>query len=277
MEPGTNMAHTGHMGEIGPVWLPLLLLIPGAVAYALAAIRLRRRGERWPLIRSIWAVVGFGVLTASLMPPFVNAMDFPLHVTQHLMLAMLAPLALALSAPVTLALRTLPRRGRRRLLGVVHSRFSSVMMFAPLVLILEVGGMYAYYLTPLFAASHQHPWLHLAVHTHMFLAGCLLSWYLVGRDPMPGRPSIRTSLIVLFLAAGSHDLLAKLMYAHLLPHGAGTAGQIHTGAQIMFYGGDAIELALAFALLLPWYARTGRQIASERRRATATILGRSGG
>ena len=96
----------------------------------------------------------------------------------------------------------------------------------------------------------------------MFLAGGLLSWYLAGRDPMPSRPSIRTSLIVLFFAAGSHDLLAKLMYAHLLPHGGGTAAQIHTGAQIMFYGGDAIELALAVAMLVPWYARTGRQSAN---------------
>lgn len=75
------------------------------------------------------------------------------------------------------------------------------MMFAPLVLVLVVGGMYAYYLTPVFAASHQHPWLHPVVHTHMFLAGCLWSWYLVGSDPMRARPSIRTSLIVLFLAA----------------------------------------------------------------------------
>jgi len=182
---------------------------------------------------------------------------------------MLAPPALALSAPITLALRTLPRDGRRRLLAVVHTRFARVTMFAPLVLVLEVGGMYAYYLTPLFADSHQHPWLHVAVHTHMFLAGCLLSWCLVGRDPMPTRPSTRTSLIVLFLAGGSHDLLAKLMYAHLLPQGSGSAEQIHAGSQIMFYGGDAIELALAVALLVPWYARTGRQIARERRRTTA--------
>lgn len=49
-------------------------------------------------------------------------------------------------------------------------------------------------------------------------------------------------------------MLAKLIYAHLLPRGAGTADQIHAGAQIMFYGGDVIELTLAAALLLPWYA-----------------------
>lgn len=58
----------------------------------------------------MWAVVGFGVLTASLMPPLIDTMDFPVHVIQHLMLAMLAPLALALSAPVTLAANPAARR-----------------------------------------------------------------------------------------------------------------------------------------------------------------------
>ena len=33
------------------------------------------------------------------------------------------------------------------------------------------------------------------LHVHMFLAGCLLSWYLIGVDPMARRPDIRTALI----------------------------------------------------------------------------------
>ena len=35
-----------------------------------------------------------------------------MHMGQHMMLSMVAPIFLALGAPVTLALRTLPRRGR---------------------------------------------------------------------------------------------------------------------------------------------------------------------
>jgi putative membrane protein len=126
--------------------------------------------------------------------------------------------------------------------------------------------MYGYYLSPLFAATHAHPWLQLAVHTHMFLAGCLLSWYLIGRDPLPRRASTRTTLVVLLIAAGSHDLLSKLMYAHLLPHGGGTPAQLRAGAQLMFYGGDAIEIALSIAVMSAWYARGGRQLSHARRR-----------
>lgn len=251
-----------------PWWLPLLLIIPAALAYTWGVLRLQRRGDQWPASRSVAAVAGFAVLTGALMPPLVDTMDFPVHIVQHLMLAMAAPLMFALSAPVTLALRTAPQPSRRILLVALHSRPARAFNTAPVVLVLELGGMYAYYLTGLFAATQRHPWLHLLVHTHMFLAGCLLSWFLVGRDPMPHRPSTRQAVMVLVLVAGSHDLLAKLMYAHLLPRGGGDPAQIQLGAQIMFYGGDAIETALAVALLAGWYARTGRELnrANQRRR-----------
>jgi hypothetical protein len=137
------------------------------------------------------------------------------------------------------------------------------------VLALDVGGMYAFYLTPLYAAAHRHPVLDAVLQVHMFLAGCLLSWYLVGSDPMPSRPSVRTRLLVLLLAAGSHDLLAKLLYAQGLPRHGGTEQQLQAGAQIMFYGGDLVEVALAVALLSNWYSRTGRRLA----RATVASSG----
>jgi putative membrane protein len=241
----------------------LLLLSPAAI-YGWAVLRMIRRGDRWPLARSLSALAGWAVLAASVLPPLAD--DFRLHIVQHLMLAMLAPLLLALSAPVTLALRTLPRRGRRVLLSLLHSRFARVVMLGPVVVALDAGGMYAYYLTPLFALAEQHPWLHLLVHGHMFVAGCLLSWYLVGRDPLPGRRSTRARAVMLLLAAAGHDVLAKLMYAHVLPAEAGPATQVRDGAQLLYYGGDAIELLLAIALFLAWYAETGRALRREQRR-----------
>lgn len=239
------------------------------LAYLAGVAVLRRAGHRWPAGRSAAALGGFAALAVALLPPLAGAEHFPAHVLQHLTLTMLAPLLLALSAPVTLALRTLPPRPRRLVLTSLHSRAVRVLAFAPTVLILEIGGTYAYYLTGLFEATERHPSLHAAVHAHLFAAGCLFSWYLVGRDPMPARAGMRTRVVVLLVAAASHDVLAKLLYAHLLPSGGGTPAELRAGAQLMFYGGDAIEIALAVALLLPWYARTGRRLAHERRRAAA--------
>jgi putative membrane protein len=247
-----------------------LTLLPVA-GYLAGVVVLRRRGDRWPISRSAAALGGFITLAVALMPPLASSEHFPTHVAQHLAVSMLAPLLLALSAPVTLALRTLPPAPRKLVLTGLHSRAARLLAAAPTVLALEVGGLYAYYLTGLFQVTEEHPWLHVAVHAHLFAAGCLFSWYLVGRDPMPARPGVRTRLIVLLIAAASHDVLAKLMYSQLLPRGGGTPAELHAGAQLMFYGGDAIGIALAVALLLPWYAGAGRRVAHDRRRAAADV------
>ena len=255
-------------------WLLTLLIIAGG-CYLTGVQRLRSRGDRWPIRRSLTAAGGLLCLAAAVLPSPGPMPNFPAHVVQHLMLAMLGPLLLALSAPVTLALRTLPRTGRRVLLGAVHSPVAGFLTWAPVVLVLDVGGLYAYYLTPLYDAAHQQPWLQGLVHLHMFLAGCLLSWYLISPDPMTRRPGIRTALVVLLIAGAAHDILAKFLNAHQLPASAGTAGQLQLGAQIMFYGGTIIETMLAVILMAAWYARGGRALQHQQRRtqhgADATV------
>jgi putative membrane protein len=257
-------------GTVMPWWLPLIVIVLGAAAYVAAVARLRRRGDRWSPGRTTWAVLGLGLLAAALLP--VPDPAFPLQVARHLLMVMAAPAALALSAPLTLAMRALRPAPRRYLLAVVRSGVADALVRAPVVFVLEVGGMYLYYLTPLYMVAEHVGWVHLLVHLHMFLAGCLLSWFLIGRDPLPARPGTRARLFVLFAAAGCHDLMAKLMYAHLLPRGAGSAAGIEFGAQIMFYGGDVVELVLATALLLDWYRRGTRALAREERRRTRSAV-----
>ncbi len=262
---------------LGPAWLPVLAVLLVAAAYAAGLARLRARGAEWPAGRVVAAAGGLVALGAAVAPPLADADAFPVHVVQHLLLAMVAPALLALAAPVLLALRTLPGPWRRRLLTVVHSRAVRVLMWPPVVLVLDLGGMYAYYLTGLFELSHQQPVLHVVVHAHMLLAGCLLAWLLVGADPVPHRPSVGVGLLVLLVAAGAHDVLAKLMYAYALPTGAGPRTQIEVGAQIMYVGGDLVEVGLAVALMWAWYRRTGRALAHERRRAAAASVSPAAG
>lgn len=249
-------------------WLPVLVALPLTAAYLAGVVRAAQADIGWPPTRTCYAVAGLASLTASLMPPLMGAAGFRVRIVAHLLLAMLAPLALAMSAPVTLALRTLPRSHRRRLTRVLLSRLVRTLTFGPVVLALDVGGMYAYFLTPLYALAQSHPALHVVIHVHMFLAGCLLSWYLIGRDPLP-RVGWPAKIAVLFVAAASHDLLAKLMFAQLLPHYADDPDRLRAGARIMFYGGDGIEVLLAVFVMSSWYARTGRALAHQKRRLTA--------
>ena len=68
------------------------------------------------------------------------------------------------------------------------------------------------------------------------------------------------------IAAAGHDTLAKLAYARNLPAGGGPIAS-HTGAQLMYYGGTIIEVALAAVVMTQWYLASGRALAWTRRRS----------
>jgi putative membrane protein len=247
--------------------LALMVTVAAVAAYATAVLRLCRRGGRWPLRRVGCLLAGSACAAAAVLPPLASHDDvFPVHIVQHLLLSMAGPAFLALSAPITLTLRTLPRWPRHMLLRVLHSSPAAVVSSPAAALVLALGGLYALYLTGLYDAAEQHSLVHAAVHLHMFLAGCLLSWALIGIDPVRGRPGTRGRLAVLVAAAASHDTLAKLMYAWDLPVSAGPVAARHVGAELMYYGGTVIDVALAVIVMAQWYAATGRSIARAARR-----------
>ena len=85
-----------------------------AAVYVAGVIRLRRRGDRWPVGRTVAWLLGCAVLlftTSSGVGRYMPAM-FSMHMAAHMLLSMLTPILLVLGAPVTLALRALPRRAR---------------------------------------------------------------------------------------------------------------------------------------------------------------------
>ena len=220
---------------------------------------------------------------AAVLPP-VSTHDglFAVHIGQHLLLGMTGPAFLALSAPVTLTLRALPRAPRRTILRVLHSRPVTIVSAPATAVVLNLGGLYALYLTGLYSAAEHNDLLHAAVHLHMFLAGCLLSWAIIGIDPIRRRPGLRVRLAALAIAAAGHDTLAKLMYAHDLPADGGSIAARHMGAELMYYGGTVIDLALAIILMSQWYQATGRELAraaqrsASQRRAQSPAPGRHG-
>ncbi len=181
---------------------------------------------------------------------------------------MAGPAFLALSAPVTLALRALPRRPHRAALRLLHSWPIRIASSLPAAIVPDLGGLYVFYLTGLYRAAESDDLIHAAVHLHMFLSGCLLSWALIGLDPIR-RPGIKGRLAALVVAAAAHDTLAKLMYAHSLPVGGGSLVSRHAGAESMYYGGTVIDIARAIVLMAQWYQASGRALARTARRGNA--------
>lgn len=252
----------------GPPWVALLGLVIILAAYWAGALRLRQQGKRWSYWRGASFTLGVALLLAALSPPLVTLAGriFPAHMVQHLLLGMLAPLPLALAAPVTLLLATLSGRARRPFTRLLHARPVRLLASPVTTGLLDIGGLYVLYLTPVYAAMVTSARLHTLVMLHLFVAGYLFTWSLAGRDPAPGRPSLRTRLIVLILAAGAHATLSKLIYAHGVPGSTShSLAQIQAGAQVMYYGGDLAELLLAVALFAGWYRARGRRDARLER------------
>ena len=245
-------------------WLVLGLLGVAMVVYLAAASRMLRRGKRWSAWRCICWVVGVALLMIALSPATLQAArrEFSGHMLQHLLIGMYAPLALTLAAPLTLTLATLAARARRPLGQALRSPPIRVLAHPATAAILNIGGMFALYLTPLYAVMERHIAVHFLVMLHFLLAGYLFTWSIAGQDAAPGRPPLGVRLIVLLVAAGAHATLSKLMYAHGWPR-EHTLSDIKAGAELMYYGGDVAELLLATILFAGWYRTRGRQ--HERR------------
>ena len=89
----------------------------------------------------------------------------------------------------------------------------------------------------------------------------------IGIDPVRRRPGTWVRLTALIIAAAGHDTLAKVIYAWNLPAGGGPIASRHTGAELMYYGGAVIEVALAAVVMAQWYLVSGRALARTRRRS----------
>ncbi|WP_344604770.1 cytochrome c oxidase assembly protein, partial [Streptomyces glaucus] len=245
---------------------------PAAVAADLvAARRLRRRGDAWPRARDAsFAAGGLAVAWAVLGEP--PGGPFTAHTARHLAAGMAAPLLLVLARPLTLALRSLPPgRPRRALLAAAHTRYAAVLLFPPVAALVDAGGLWLLYRTGLLAATHHRPLLHAAVHLHVFAAGLLFAFAVCRLDPVRRRSGTAVRGAALLAAGAAHAVLAKSLYAAPPPGTAFTATDLHTGARLMYYGGDLAETALAVTLAVQWYAATGRAHARRRRRAAAPV------
>lgn len=237
--------------------VPPVLLLLAAVAvlgYLAAALPLHAQG-RWPATRSALWCAGWLAVAGAVAGPFAGP-GFRVHMAGHLLLGMLAPLLLALAAPVTLALRALPVAPARTLVRVLRSPPLRVLASPAVAAALSAGGLWLLYSTGLHAATHHEPALRQAVQIHVLAAGYLFTAAIVGVDPDPHRASRPLRAAVLVLALAAHEVLAKHLYAHP-PAGVPVAdGQ--AGAQLMYYGGDAVELAVMIVLCRQWYVAEGR-------------------
>lgn len=229
----------------------------GLLAVALAAYLVgahRARGQwRWRRWRTAAWTLGLASVGVGWAGPLAAAArhDFTAHMLTHLLVGMVGPLLLVLAAPVTLALRVLPVPTARALAAVLRSPPIRVITHPLVATTLNAGGLWLLYTTDLFARMHHSAAVHVAVHVHVLLAGMVFTVAIIGPDPNPHRAGLRTRATVLVLFIAAHSVLAKWLFAH--PPTGVDPDAARVGAQIMYYGGDAVDLAMLVLLFAGWY------------------------
>ena len=243
----------GHSHLPAEPWSPIVVVIVVlALAYLAAAARAGTGPHGWPRRRTAAWLLGCAVAVVALSPVLAGH-DPRTHMARHLLLGMVSPLGLVLAAPVTLLLRVTEPATGRRISRVLRARAVHVLSHPASAALLAVGGLYAVLLPPRAEVAGTHPVLHNVLLLHYLAAGYLFTWSIAGPDPAPRRPGTTTRVVVLVLAAAAHSVLSKVLYARA-PDGPGGEA-VRGAAQLMYYGGDLAELALAAVLFATWYRR----------------------
>lgn len=166
----------------------------GTALYLRGVWAMRRRGDAWPVGRTISWLVGMAIISWATFGGLgvYSHVLFSAHMASHMLLSMVAPIFLVLGAPMTLALRTLPGprqpgeiSPRTMLLAFLHSRFSQFFTHPLVGPVLFVGSLYGLYFSGAFEALMGNHWGHSIMELHFLAVGTLYYYVLIGIDPAP--------------------------------------------------------------------------------------------
>ncbi|WP_407666538.1 cytochrome c oxidase assembly protein [Mycolicibacterium lutetiense] len=257
-----------------------------ALGYLLAAILLRRRGDHWPVGRTIAWSLGCAALlitTSSGVRAYGSAM-FSVHMGEHMALNMFVPVLLVLGAPVTLALRVLPAapKGeapgpREWLVWFVHAPVTRFLSHPVTAFLLFVGSLYLVYFTPLFDTLIRYHWGHEFMSVHFLLTGYLYYWGIIGIDPGPRRLPFLGRLGLLFAVMPFHAFfgiatmtmtspLGETFYRSVnLPWLQSISDDQHLGGAIAWGSSELPVIIVVVALVAQWARQDRRTGAREDR------------
>lgn len=196
-----------------PDALMIGILIIATALYVKGVFVLTRRGDKWPVGRTVAFVSGIVAInfaTSGGLGLYAH-FSFSYHMVAHMILGMIAPIGIILGAPITLALRTLPQ-GRNRnergvrgtLLAALHSKLAILYTNPIVALALFDGSLFALYFTDLFGGMMQSQAGHLLMNIHFVLAGLLFFHVIIGVDPNPRRVPHLVRIVVVFAAMSIH-------------------------------------------------------------------------
>jgi len=286
-----------HWGQFAGSWTfdPLVgsILLAVGLGYlcAVLAVDQRHPSSPWPIKNTACFIAGVALLWVAILGPFGAYDDvfFWAHMTQHLIITMVAAPLLVLGAPVLLILRVSPANFRRRwLVPVLRSTVARWLTNPVLTWLLFVIVLVGTHFSPFYDYALEHSWIHNFVEHPMYLTAALLFYYpLIGNNPAPRTLPAAGRVISLALMMVPEAFTGFFIYAspYLMypfyatvdrPFGPGPLADQQLGGALMWSGSMLLDTAWIALAARDWLRadarRTRRQDLSIAREATGAAI-----
>lgn len=260
-------------------WLWVAFAAAAGAAYLSGIIKLRRRGDKWSVLRSASWFTGLLALVyiTSGGTAVYGQVLFSAHMVEHMSLMVIAPLFLALGSPVSLALQALtPRRDGSRgirewILVLVHSKFSQLVTHPLFAAANFSGSLILFYYSQAFNLAMRYHVGHELMIVHFTLTGYIFIMSMIGADPLPRRAPYPMRLLLLLATMAFHAFfgVSLMMATNLLsgeyfgnmgrPWGDSALVDQQTAGGIAWGVGEIPTLAIAMGVAYMWAKSDARE------------------
>ena len=276
--PG-ELVESSWFTQFKPDLIWLLVALFAGVFYMWGVLRLRKRGDSWPIARTLSWFAGLGLLlyvTCGAINVYEEYL-FSVHMIGHMLLAMGVPVLLVPGAPITLLLRAVEKRHdasrgtREWALWAVNTPFAKLVSHPIFACVNFAGSLVIFYFTPLFSWSVHDHLGHEWMIVHFLITGYLFAQALVGIDPGPHRLPHIVRLMLLIGTLAFHAFFGLALMsgdALLLPEWYGAMGRVwgdtpiadqHTGGAIAWGIGELPTAVLTMIVSVQWFRADNRE------------------
>ncbi|MCS4535308.1 bifunctional copper resistance protein CopD/cytochrome c oxidase assembly protein [Corynebacterium sp. HS2168-gen11] len=281
LEMGYDLTIEPTVWSVWTVWrfdiMFTFLAIVLTAAYIYGLVLLRRKGQKWPIIRTFWWLTGtisLGLSMSSGIGLYMPAM-FSMHMVAHMALSMVIPVFLVLGAPFQLMLdATEPSQSSQPGLhewvqAFLDSRILAFLLSPAFNTIQFITIFYLLYVTPWYDLMVSEHAGHLIMNWVFLLSGYIYYWEMIGSDPKPQYNSVISRLAWLVFSMPFHlyfgvylmqlsEILAEDFYRTLnLPWGVDLMHDQNVGGGIA-WGSGSFPLVIVFGTLFLQWLRDDR-------------------
>ena len=267
---GTNLLTQWQLNAIA---VAFLVLVAALYLTGVALVPLRS-GGRWPVRRTASFAAGLAVCAFATCGSIAvyDQVLFTAHMAGHLALVMVAPAFLVGGHPLSLALAASPPARRERIARVARGRVVSLLTAPPVALASYTVVIVGSHLTGLMDVIMRNTWAGQVEHLVYLVAGMQFFVLVIGTEPVRWRLATpaRWLLLAVAMAVDTFTGIVLLQGTHsvAMKPDPGLAVDLlsdtRTGGAIMWFGGDAIMVAIMIALALSWVRRVDTDRADRK-------------